>query len=45
MGSVQYVVVEKGYDDERVVFGPTSDKAAADKVASEHAARKVKEAK
>lgn len=45
MASAKYVVVEKGYDDERVVYGPTSDKAAADKVAAEHAARVVKESK
>jgi hypothetical protein len=45
MASAQYVVVQEGYEGERVVYGPTSDKAAADKVASEHAARKVVERK
>lgn len=45
MAASKFVVVEQGYSGERVVYGPTSDKASADKVASEHAARRVIERK
>jgi hypothetical protein len=45
MPNAKYVVVEQGYSGERLVFGPTTDKAAADKVAGEHAARRVIERK
>jgi hypothetical protein len=43
--SAKYVVVEQGYSGEQLVYGPTSDKASAEKVASEHAARRVIERK
>lgn len=45
MAAAKYIVVEQGYGGERVVYGPTSDKPSADKVASEHAARRVIERK
>lgn len=37
----KYVVVEQDFHAKRVVYGPTLDKALADKVASQHAARTV----
>jgi hypothetical protein len=45
MADSKYIVVEKGFSGERVVYGPTSDKSSADKVANEHAARRVIERK
>ena len=45
MPETKYVVMQRGYQEEQVVYGPTADKAAADKVASEHAARHVVERK
>ncbi len=45
MPTQEWVVVEKSFKSERVVFGPTKDKAACEKVASEHAARRVVEAR
>jgi hypothetical protein len=45
MSESKYIVVQKGYDEEQLVYGPTRDKAAAEKVAGEHAARRVIERK
>jgi hypothetical protein len=44
MAGEKYVVVEQGYQNQQVVFR-TDDKAAADRVASQHAARRVIESK
>lgn len=38
---IKYVVVEQDFQTKRVVYGPTTDKTAADRVASQHAARSV----
>lgn len=45
MPESKYIVVQKGYEEEQLIYGPTKDKAAADKVAGEHAARRVIERK
>lgn len=45
MTTTEWVVIEKSFKSERVVYGPTKDKAAAEKVKSEHAARRVEESK
>lgn len=39
--ATKYVVVERDFSNERVIYGPTRDKDAADKVAAQHAARRV----
>ena len=43
--AVKYVVVERDYSTERVVYGPTRDKDAAEKVAAQHAARRIVQSK
>jgi hypothetical protein len=43
--AIKYVVVEEGFSARRVVYGPTTDKDAADRVASQHAARSVIQSK
>jgi hypothetical protein len=45
MPTQEWNVVEKSFKGERIIYGPTSDKAAAQKVADQHAARRVVEAK
>jgi hypothetical protein len=48
MPESKYIVVQGGYEGEHIVFGPrsgTEGKAACEKVAAEHAARRVIERK